>query len=179
MARYFSLAAAVPPVKPRIIAVVHHPLGLQAAHAFTLVGPQIELAMIGSRRKVDILERHTGSMQVDLAADPTQPRADRPIHLYSIGPCFGIVIPYRAPATIVMERATDAGGFRGLGIAMPAQPGQAVTTLQPPFYQRVTLDLPRLEARLGAHDLVEALCGQHDYVTIPHKKQNCYLNPAS
>ena len=91
---------------------------LNTAHAFAFVRLEIELAVIGQRRKIGLVKRNARSMQENFAADSTNPCADRPVEGDGIGPVFTIVIAHRPPAGIVMERAADAGRFRRVGIAV-------------------------------------------------------------
>ena len=110
--------------------------------------------MIRRRRQIGLVERHAGTMQKDLAADAAHPGAKRPIHLDGIRPGFWIVITHMSPAGVVVKRTADARALRGNRIAVPAQPGEAIPPAHALFDQRETLDLPRFEAWLGAHDFI-------------------------
>ena len=78
----------------------------------------------------------------------------RPVDLDGVLPCNGILFAHRSPYGVAVKGAADTGAFRGIWIVVPAQPGEAIPPAQALFDQRETLDLPRLETRLGAHNLV-------------------------
>ena len=126
-----------------------------AAHPFTFVGPEIELAVIGQRRKVGILKGDTGPVQIDLAANTPDPGPDRTVDINRIAPGLLVMVAHGAPSGIVMERTTDAGRFRRVGIAALSQPGEAVAAGHPLFDQRPAVALPGLAAGLHADHLVE------------------------
>ena len=126
----------------------------QPAHPLTFVTEQIELASIGSRREIGLVERHTGAMQEDFATDTANPGAKRPICFDGVGPGYRIVIAHVPPTGVVMKRAADACALWRDGIVMASQPRQTVSAGHPLFDQRETFDLPRLEARFGANDFI-------------------------
>ena len=59
-------------------------LTLNAAHPFTLVWPEIELAVIGQRQEIGLLEGNTGPVQIDLATNTPDPGSDRTVDIKRI-----------------------------------------------------------------------------------------------
>ena len=78
--------------------------GSDAAHALAFIDPEIELAAIGRRRQVRLIERHGRAMQEHLAADATHAGADGTVNLDRVDPGVGIVVAHVPPSGVVMER---------------------------------------------------------------------------
>ena len=94
-------------------------------------------------------------MQEHLAADAAQPGADRRVDIHRRGPGVVVLVAEAAPLRIAVERAADAARLGRDRVAVPLQPAQAVDAGHGALDQRPAVDLPVLEARLHADDLVE------------------------
>lgn len=90
-------------------------LPLDATHAFAFDGPEIELAVIGRRRQVGFVKRNARAMEIDVAADAANTGTQRSIDDYRVCPRFRIMITHVTPTSVIVERASNAGGFRGVG----------------------------------------------------------------
>jgi len=111
--------------------------------------------MIGQRRETGLLERNTGPVQINLAANTPNPGPDRTVDINRIAPGLLVMVAHGAPSGIVVERTSDAGRFRRIGIAALAQPGEAIAAGHPLLDQRPAVALPGLAAGLHAYHLVE------------------------
>ena len=127
----------------------------QTPHIPSLVWPEIELTVIGQRRKIGDLEGNTGPVQIDLATNTTDPGSDRTIDDDRVAPGLFVMIAHGPPSGIVVEGTTDAGRFRRIGIATLSQPGEAVTARHALLDQRPPVALPSLMAGFHADNLVK------------------------
>lgn len=72
-------------------------------------------------------------MEIDVAADAANTGTQRSIDDYRVCPRFRIMITHVTPTSVIVERASNAGGFRGRRIIMSAQPGKAILPIHALF----------------------------------------------